>query len=177
MQGVRGKVSAADNYHGSGFSGVDGKQRFTLPVDLRRRVKAGSGDHNILYVNMTPDLTCLTGFGEDHLSAMKADIEAEVAVARARGETLDRHRRGVDAVASVERVTFDDGGRFGLPEEIRELMDIDDCLWFVGGIWMFEIWSPQRYLDSGLGTPLLQLRCRKAMAEWDANPKNPKRAA
>ena len=170
-------MSAADNYHGSGFSGIDGKQRFTLPVDLRRRVKAGSGDHNILYINMTPDLTCLTGFGEDHLSDMRGEIEAEVAAARTRGEALDRHRRAVDMVAGVERITFDDGGRFGLPDEIRELMGIDDCLWFVGAIWTFEIWAPTRYLESGQGTELSRLRCRKAMDEWAANPKNPRRAA
>src|ERR1700759_4707958 len=102
-QGVRGEGSAADNYHGSGFSGVDGKQRFTLPVDLRRRVKAGSGDHNVLFVNMTPALACPPGFGEDHLSDMKQQIEDEVTAARARGEALARHRRAVEAVASVER--------------------------------------------------------------------------
>ncbi|HEX7856580.1 MAG TPA: hypothetical protein VF503_23125 [Sphingobium sp.] len=170
-------MSAADNYHGSGFSGVDSKQRFTLPVDLRRRVKAGSGDHNTLYINLTPELTCLTGFGEDHLSDMKAEIEAEVSAARARGEALDRHRRAVDMVAGVERVTFDDGGRFGLPDEIRELMGIDDCLWFVGAIWTFEVWSPERYLASGQGTELSRIRCRKAMDEWAVNPKNPKRVA
>jgi MraZ protein len=170
-------VSAADNYHGSFFSGVDSKSRFTLPVDLRRRVKAGSADHNVLYINMTPDLSCLTGFGEDYLSDMKADIEAEVSSARSRGESLDRHRRAVDMVAGVERVTFDDGGRFSLPDEVRELMDIDDSLYFVGAIWTFELWSPERYLASGQGTQLSQLRCRKAMAEWAENPKNPKRAA
>ncbi|MET0364250.1 MAG: division/cell wall cluster transcriptional repressor MraZ [Sphingobium sp.] len=170
-------MSAADNYHGSGFSGVDSKQRFTLPVDLRRRVKAGSGDHNTLFINMTPDLPCLTGFGEDYLSDMKAEIEAEVIAARARGEALDRHRRAVDMVAGVERVTFDDGGRFGLPDEIRELMEIDDCLWFVGAIWTFEIWSPSRYLASGFGTQLARLRCQKAMDEWASNPKNPRRSA
>jgi DNA-binding transcriptional regulator/RsmH inhibitor MraZ len=153
------------------------KQRFTLPVDLRRRVKAGSGDHNVLFINLTPELTCLTGFGEDHLNNMRGEIEAEVIAARARGESLDRHRKAVEAVASVERITFDDGGRFSLPDEIRELMGVEDSLWFVGAIWTFEIWAPQRYLDSGQGTPLSQVRCRKAMEDWAANPKNPKRAA
>ncbi|MET0361471.1 MAG: division/cell wall cluster transcriptional repressor MraZ [Sphingobium sp.] len=170
-------MSAADNYHGSGFSGVDSKLRFTLPVDLRRRVKAGSADHNVLYINMTPDLTCLTGFGEDYLSDMKGQIEEEVAAARIHGQSIDRHQRAVDMVAGVERVTFDDGGRFSLPDEVRELMDIGDMLWFVGAIWTFEIWSPQRYLDSGQGSEISRMRCRKAMAEWDANPKNPNRKA
>jgi MraZ protein len=175
MQGVRGEVSVADDYHGSGFSGVDSKLRFTLPVDLRRRVKAGSGDNNVLYINMTPDLPCLTGFGEDYLADMKAQIEAEVAAARQHGQNVDRHRRAVDMVAGVERVTFDDGGRFSLPDEVLELMGIDDCLYFVGAIWTFEIWSPQRYLDSGNGSEISRMRCRKAIAEWDANPKNPRR--
>jgi MraZ protein len=167
-------VSGADDYHGSGFSGVDGKLRFTLPVDLRRRVKAGSGDHNVLYINMTPDLPCLTGFGEDYLTDMKQQIEDEVAAARAHGQSVDRHRRAVDMVAGVERVTFDDGGRFSLPDEVMELMGIDDCLYFVGAIWTFEIWSPQRYLDAGQGSEISRMRCRKAMGEWDANPKNPR---
>lgn len=168
-------MSAADNYHGSGFSGVDSKLRFTLPVDLRRRVKAGSADHNVLYINMLPDLTCFTGFGEDYLSEMKAEIVAEVDAARTHGKDMDRHRRAVSMVADVERVTFDDGGRFSLPDEVREIMGIDDMLWFVGAIWTFEIWSPQRYLDSGQGSEISRLRCRKAMAEWAANPKNPNR--
>jgi MraZ protein len=171
-------VSAADNYHGSGFSGVDSKLRFTLPVDLRRRVKAGNAaEQNLLFINMTPDLPCLTGFGEDYLSEMKADLEAEVSAARALGQSVDRHRRARDLVAGVERITFDDGGRFAIPDEIREMMGIEDCLFFVGAIWTFEIWSPERFLASDHGSEIARVRCRKAMAEWEANPKNPRKAA
>ncbi len=170
-------MSAGDNYHGSGFSGVDSKMRFTLPVDLRRRVKAGSGDHNLLFINMLPDLTCLTGFGEDYLSDMKDEIEAEVVAARTLGTTIDRHRRAASTAGDVERITFDDGGRFSLPDEFREIMGIDDMLWFVGAIWTFEIWSPQRFLDSGQGSAISRLRCSKAMNDWAVNPKNPNRKA
>jgi len=174
IEGVRGAVSATDNYHGSGFSGVDSKLRFTLPVDLRRRVKAGSDDQNLLFINMTPDLPCLTGFGEDHVAEMRAEIEAEVAAARALGQSIDRHRRARDMAAGIARITFDDGGRFSIPEEIAEMMGIDDCLFFVGAFWTFEIWSPQRFLESDHGSEFERMRCRKALAEWRANPKNPR---
>lgn len=169
-------MSASDHYHGSAFSGVDSKLRFTLPVDLRRRVKAGSADQNLLFINMTPDLPCLTGFGEDYVAEMRAEIEAQVAAARALGNPVDRHRLARDMAAGIARITFDDGGRFSIPEEIAEMMGIDDCLFFVGAFWTFEVWAPERFLASDHGSEFERTRCRKLLEEWRANPKNPRLA-
>jgi DNA-binding transcriptional regulator/RsmH inhibitor MraZ len=171
--GVRDEVSAAEDYKGIGFCGVDSKLRFTLPVDLRHRVRAGSGD-NSLYVNLQGGTPYLTGFGKDYLDDIKAEIEADRAAARQRGEPFDLHARARESVAGVESITFDDGGRFALPDDIKSLMGITDCLFFIGAIWTFEVWSPERYLESGQGSEILQARCRAALAEWAANPKRPK---
>jgi MraZ protein len=77
-------------------------------------------------------------------------------------------------VAGVESITFDDGGRFALPDDVKRLMGITDCLFFVGAIWTFEVWSPQRFLDSGQGSEILHARCCAALAEWETNPKRPR---
>jgi MraZ protein len=172
-QGVRGEVSAAEDYKGIGFCGVDSKLRFTLPVDLRHRVRAGSGD-NTLYVNLQNQTPYLTGFGKDFLDDIKAEIEADRQAARQRGEAFDLHARARESVAGVESITFDDGGRFALPDDVKRLMGITDCLFFVGAIWTFEVWSPQRFLDSGQGSEILHARCRAALAEWETNPKRPR---
>lgn len=165
-------MSATDDYRGIGFSGVDSKWRFTLPVDLRRRVKSGSGE-NVLFINMAADTPYLTGFAQDYLTDLRERIIADEQAARQRGEAFDRHRRAVESVSGVESVTFDEGGRFSLPDDVKELMDIGDCLFFVGAIWSFEIWSPARFLESSHGTELNRRRCRKFMDDWAANPKNP----
>lgn len=161
-------MSAADNYHGSAFSGADSKGRFTLPVDLRRRVRAGSGDANLLLVNKTDDTPCILGFGEDHLNDIQQEIEDDAIAARNRGDAFNRQRRAAQMMGGVQRITFDDGGRFALPDGLKKMMGIESGLFFVGAIWTFEIWSPERYLESDYGSDYSRMLCRQEMEAWAA---------
>jgi DNA-binding transcriptional regulator/RsmH inhibitor MraZ len=167
-------VSIVDDYRGISFSGVDGKDRFTLPADLRHRVRAGSNG-NILHLHLADDCPYMLGFGSDYLNEKKEEISDDMRAARALGNAFDRHALGRIHGADVEDVTFDDGGRFGLPEDIRQIMGITDCLFFVGAIWSFEIWAPQRFLEAGQGSELSRMRCRRFLEQWEQNPKNPNR--
>lgn len=166
-------MSVAGNYHGNGFSGVDSKGRFTLPVDLRRRVRAGSGDANQLLINLTSDRPCIVGFGGDYLAAIEQEIEEEAALARAQGQPFNKHQRAAQLTGSVQNVVFDDGGRFALPDPLKRMMGIENSLFFVGALWTFEIWSPERFVTSDYGSDYMRLLCQQEMDDWAANPKNP----
>lgn len=176
MQGVSGQVSAAGDYLGNAFSGVDSKQRFTLPADFRKRIKEVTGESTLI-VQYEEGSQCLKGFGRDHLDEIKAEISESARVARERGEAFDRHQRALAQMADVETANFDDGGRFSLSDDIKGLLGITDSLFFVGAIWNFEIWSPTRFLESDTGSTLSKARCRAGLDQWLANPKNPNRTA
>ncbi|MET0240603.1 MAG: division/cell wall cluster transcriptional repressor MraZ [Sphingobium sp.] len=164
-------MATAEKYHGSVFSGADAKGRFTLPVDMRRRVRAGSGDANNLFVAPTSDLSCIIGFGEDYITEMDQELQADVDAARVRGETVERHSRSKELVRDLERVTFDDGGRFALPPEMKEALEIGESVIFVGALKTFEIWQPDRFFATGQGSEFSRIKLRKAMEEWAAKPK------
>ena len=167
---------SGEDYKGSAFCGVDAKQRFTLPVEFRHRVREGSNG-NSLCLHMGDERPYLLGFGEDYVQEIKAEITADGQAARARGEAFDRLEHGRINAGDIETVTFDDGGRFALPDDIRNEMGIADCLFFIGNIWAFEVWAPQIFLDSGQGSRMSRMRCRSELDKWLASPKNPNRPA
>lgn len=157
--GVSG-VAAAKDYRGIFFSGADAKSRFTLPADLRHRVKVGNGDENYLHLSLDSDKPYLLGFAEDYFAFAKAQIDARAEMALSNGQEFDRHRAAKKLAAHTETVTFDEGGRFSIPDDIREVMGLGDELVFVGAIDTFEIWSPERFkAESEDATPIQIKRC------------------
>lgn len=158
-------MAAAKDYRGIFFNGADSKSRFTLPVELRHRVKAGNDGEQFLHLGLDEAKPYLLGFDEDHFASSKAGIELDAEVARTRGETFDRHRAAKQLAAHTETVTFDDGGRFAIPDDLREVMAIGDVLVFVGAVWTFEIWTPERFLTESEDANAIQTRRCKAFMD------------
>lgn len=160
---------AARDYRGIYYAGADSKSRFTLPVELRHRVKAGNGGENYLHLSLDGDKPYLLAFAEDYFVSAKAEIDAMAEAARARGEPFDRHRASKKLSAHLETVTFDEGGRFAIPEDIRELMGLGNELAFVGATDTFEIWSVDRFKAESEEASTLQIgRCEKFQREYAA---------
>jgi MraZ protein len=174
VQGVQGEVSAEGGYKGYYFSGVDAKDRFTLPVELRHRVRAGSGG-NVLHINQKAGTPYLLGFGGDNLERITSKLDAKEAAAIANGVDYDDHKARRAEMIGMSEITFDDGGRFALPSYIKNFYGITDCLFFAGAGVMFEIWAPDRYLEFGEEHTAVQECCRALYDDWLASPKRPAR--
>lgn len=160
---------AARDYRGIYYGGADSKARFTLPADLRHRVKAGNGGENYLHLSLDGDKPYLLAFAEDYFISAKAEIDALAEVARARGESFDRHRAAKKLAAHTETVTFDDGGRFAIPEDIRQAMGLGDELVFIGATDTFEIWSAERFKAESEDANAIQVaRCEAFQRDYAA---------
>ncbi len=160
---------AARDYRGIYYSGADAKSRFTLPAELRHRVKAGNDGENYLHLSLDGDKPYLLAFAEDYFASAKAEIDAMAEAARARGEAFDRHRASKKLAAHTETVTFDDGGRFAIPDDIRQAMGMGDELVFVGATDTFEIWSTERFKAESEDANAIQIaRCEAFQREYAA---------
>jgi DNA-binding transcriptional regulator/RsmH inhibitor MraZ len=96
--------------------------------------------------------------------------------ARDHGAAFDRLEEGRLNFADLEKVTFDDGGRFALDDVVKDVMGITDCLFFVGNGWAFEVWAPEAFLASDIGSRMGKIRCKSLLDQYRANPKTPNRA-
>lgn len=158
-------MSAAGGYRNCHFSGVDGKARFTLPPDLRHRVRAGSEEQNLLHLQIIDGAPFMVGFGSDYLDVLAERAKAEARVALERGLEFDAHRLNARTHGNVVDINFDDGGRFALPLGIGPLMGISEHMFFVGANDTFEIWAPERFLESDLGTEFQRMQCRALLGQ------------
>lgn len=152
------------SYAGQGFSPKGEKGRFVLPSDFRSAVKASSDGQRVLCLDKHDRFPCLVGFGlsRDREFAAQLDREEEIAIARDRD--FDRDLRSLQLYGYL-KVSFDESGRFILPEHLGGLGGIDDALYFHGGGAFFTLWNPENLFAMGAGWESAQASCRALMAD------------
>lgn len=150
--GSRRAVSEGIIYSGHGIGTVDGKGRFALPLDMRKSVKHSSGENKLCLTLHPEDLSCAIGFGLSHKHWLESEIAADQSAARERGEEFDAEAAREKHFADLEDLNFDDGGRFFMPDDIKQMMGITDAIVFVGLGVHIQMWDPRTLLESGRGT-------------------------
>lgn len=165
-----GVAGVPSNYWGQGFSPRGEKSRFVLPADFRATVKAASGDQRILCLDKHARHPCLVGFGLSRAESFADQIAHEEAVALQRGEDFDPDMRAAQLYGFI-RTSFDESGRFVLPDHLGEQAAIGDALYFHGGGSSFTIWSPEVLFEMGPGWDSAKATCRALMAEAAAKGK------
>lgn len=141
------QVSDGIIYTGHGICTADGKGRFSLPLDMRKAVKTSSGE-NKLCLGLHPELPCALGFGLSHKLWLEQDVVDRQRAARERGEVFDAEAERERHFADLEDLNFDDGGRFFLPDDIRQMLGIGDTVVFVGIGVHIQLWDPEVLLKS-----------------------------
>lgn len=149
---------------GQGFSPRGEKGRFVLPADFRTEIREASAGQRILCLDKHHRLPCLVGFGLSRAERFAADIDREEEIALRKGEEFDRDMRAAQ-LYGFHRASFDDSGRFVLPEHLGELGQVEDGLFFQGGGAQITIWNPRILMDMGAGWESAQAGCRAKMAE------------
>lgn len=151
-------------YWGQGFSPRGEKSRFVLPADFRGTVRAASGDQRILCLDKHHKLPCLVGFGLSRADSFEAQILHEERVALERREPFDPDVRAAQLFGFV-RTSFDESGRFVLPEHLAEQAEVGDALYFHGGGTNFTIWAPDVLFAMDAAWDSVKASCRANMAE------------
>lgn len=141
-------VSDAILYSGNAFSVADGKGRFVLPLEMRKLVVQASAGANKLCLSIHLDNGCATGFGLSHKQFLFDEVEQLERLAREAGRDFNGDLERENRLGMIEDVNFDDGGRFFLHPDIKGEAGITDAVFFYGVGRYFQIWKPERLVES-----------------------------
>ncbi|UIP06493.1 division/cell wall cluster transcriptional repressor MraZ [Erythrobacter sp. SDW2] len=160
---------AFTGYSGQAYSPAGDKGRFVLPPLFRKAVKESSGSR-ILCINKHDRWTCLSGFGLSRKEELERQLDREEEMAFKFGREFDRETRGFQLNA-FEEIPFDDSGRFVMPAYLRELANVEDGLFFLGGGRFFTMWTPSELYKMGDEWAAAKAACKALVAEAEAKRK------
>ncbi|MDP5103127.1 MAG: division/cell wall cluster transcriptional repressor MraZ [Erythrobacter sp.] len=157
-------MSAFGGYNGQAYSPSGDKSRFVLPPAFRKAVKESSGGSRTLCLAAHGKFDCLIGFGTSRIEQLHVllDREEKIAVDR-KDESFDRDVRAAQ-LFGYEQLSFDDSGRFIMPEHLRDLGKVDDGLYFHGAGEFFFVWNPDELAQMGPQWKGAQAACAKMVA-------------
>ena len=134
-------------FRGHALQGIDAKGRVGIPSGLRATIERNANDRTLLLgVNETDG--CLTGAdtGQSQIDYARIEREQERALEQDRAPRLASSPLVTFGV--TEELPFDASGRFILPPFFREEAGLAEWAFFIGKGDHFEIWNPQRLIDS-----------------------------
>lgn len=156
---------------GSAINVADAKGRFALPLEMRRLVRAASGNEGRLCTSI-PDLRgCAIGFGLSYQADKEREIVENARLAAHNGRDYDANAEREAFFPLIEYATFDDGGRFFLSDDVKVECGITDAVLFVGVSQFFQIWDPARYVASDAREGLIKNKVRRFLEERKAGGK------
>lgn len=150
-------------FSGQAFSPLGDKGRFVLPPLFRAAVKQSS-DGKILCLDKHPTLTCLVGFGLSRMDELEDQLTREEDRG---GPDFDRDTRAQQLFGFVQ-ISFDDSGRFIMPDHLRSLARIEDAVFFQGAGRSFTLWNPAELMEMGDGWAAAKAACADFMAKAKA---------
>lgn len=153
-------------YSGQAFSPAGDKNRFVLPPSFRKAVKESSGGRT-LCLDKHERWNCLVGFGLSRNDELDLQLDREEERALRLGRDFDRDLRS-NQLFGFAQLPFDDSGRFIMPEHLRNLGRIEDCLYFQGAGRFFTIWNPEELARMGEGWEAAQAACASLVADAKA---------
>lgn len=135
-------------FQGSALNAIDAKGRLSVPAFLRSVIEKRS-ECKTLVLAKHDTYPCISAYDRGYAAVQHAKLErlyereendpAALAV---------YHQRNMLAFGSTEEVPYDSGGRIILPPMMRRKGGLEELALFIGSGETFQIWSPQRFLDS-----------------------------
>lgn len=170
---VEGLVEVAgalhSGYNGQAFSPLGDKGRFVLPPDFRKAVKASS-EGRILCLAKHDRWNCLIGFGLSRKPELEYELDREEEKALRLGRDYDRDLAAMQKFGFSE-VSFDDSGRFIMPDHLATLARIEGGLYFHGAGKFFTLWNPAELGRVESGMEAAQVTCERLVADAEAKRK------
>lgn len=150
-------MEIVDFFLGSALNAVDAKGRVSLPsdyrgiIDRRARVAAAAGnalDEKTISLGEHESHPCLQAFDATYTSILFKQLQRRVEGMEGVDAMTALDDAQADAFGAMSPVSFDAGGRMVLSPLLRSIAGINDLAFFVGAGQTFQIWSPQRYLET-----------------------------
>jgi MraZ protein len=155
--------NAAVVYSGQDFSPRGEKGRYVLPPEFRKAVIESSGG-KVLCLAKHERWQCLTAFGLSREYELNAQLLHEEERAIRLGRDFDPDLRRIQ-LFGFKKITFDDSGRFIIPEHLAGLAGLAGDVFFQGAGSFFTLWSPDELYRMGEGWESAQAACRALAGE------------
>jgi MraZ protein len=131
-------------FHGSAIGEVDQGGNVTIPEFL---AEALGGTAELLVSKHAAD-GCLVGYRREHLSELRARIEARRIADEARGDDARNHYHRIRRTFGVVEKLPCAGATILIPAAMRHLGRIGGLALFVGTGDNFEIWNPDLAIEN-----------------------------
>lgn len=147
---------------GHALATVDAKGRVALPLDFRTAIQANAGQRSVFIARHDSD-PCLTGYDKSWQNEFHDRLDAREEALTAAGEPIDYNikRRFMGGGLAV---TFDEAGRFILPDYHRDRANIDGLAFFYGWGRTFDIWDPQTLIGTAHADAVMRDICEYEMS-------------
>ncbi|MXO82981.1 division/cell wall cluster transcriptional repressor MraZ [Altererythrobacter aestiaquae] len=162
------------SYSGQALTLLGDKDRFVIPPEFRKIVRASSDDKRILCLAKHDRWDCLVGFGLSRQEELEEQLDREEDAALRLGRDYDRELRS-NLLFGFERIPFDDSGRFTMPDYLRSDGQIDDTLFFRGAGQSFTVWNPAVLEQQGSEWNPVKSSCAGLVKEAEAKGKGQNR--
>jgi MraZ protein len=151
-------------YNGKGFSLRAEKNRLAMPASLRKDVATSSGGERRLCIAKHHKWNCLIGFGLSRLETFDTWLDSEQARYTSLGEDFDRDALSM-SLYGYEEVPFDASGRFVLNDDLAEMGNLRDEVFFHGAGEFFTMWAPDELYAMGPQFDAAKISCRRLQGE------------
>lgn len=128
-------------FGGHGFSPKGDKGRYVLPAQFRKLVTESSGGENTLHVTRHDDLNCLIGFGKSYYDKLDSKIDQDHDLAIRTNQPFDRTSREL-IFGNIVDIAYDNSGRLIIPAYLRDIVEIDEQIYFHASREIFMMWAP-----------------------------------
>ncbi len=112
-----------------------------VPAHFRKPVTESSRGENTLYVTRHEDWNCLIGFGKSYYEKLASEIDLAHEIALRAGQPFDRAARDL-VFGNIVEIAYDNSGRLIIPSYLREIVEVDDHLYFHATRETFTMWAP-----------------------------------
>lgn len=158
-------------FFGTHIAKIDAKKRASVPAAFRNHILGGAPEFKgvAVFPSLKADDPAYMACSPEYLTTLDARI---------READLDPDE--ADAIASaifpyVEMLPFDDGGRVGLSQTLRDHIGADSEVAFVGkGLQRFEIWEPAAFKERS-GPQRAAMGPSALSVLFDRRPRQPQR--
>lgn len=132
---------AGEQYLGFALNAVDAKLRVSVPPAFRAIVADRSPDRELIVGPSEYD-DCLVAYDTPHAARLRAEIEKRYEGDYTRERTVALRR----AFGNTTPLKIDDAHRITLTPTLKDLLEVDRFVYFLGAGEYFEIWNPAKLL-------------------------------
>ncbi|MDF7775908.1 division/cell wall cluster transcriptional repressor MraZ [Sphingomonas sp. AOB5] len=142
-------MAARELFEGFALQAVDLKGRVAIPADLRAAIERNAPDIRQVVLGRHPFDPCLSAHDVAWSKEKYDRIDRVERLAVDAGRDIDpRAKRR--AFGIVEKVAFDDSGRFVIPPFFKQKAQIGSWAFFNGSGETFDIWAPEVLMKTDL---------------------------